>query len=377
MSGFNDNTDDPDMPPSALPLRTESPFKPIKYLPLPPQISKCSRIKSRMGICTSPVQDLENQLDDNKRNLERIQSNLTKVNSLISQFSNIIKDMNTKIDTALENEAVKPKLEDISKQIKEKIANQQELDILIINKEELENEKSLLESFERINILITELNLDVNYKKDYEQIKTNYADIITYYNNNYKNATYDTKINLEYDLLIKNNIDRLEQLSKKYIEDTLPINKEAPRTLSPRLEELTEESTNLINILRDSPIPKDNKMHNEIEDLYNELVELYENYDLYSKNPNLVERDNDKSKLYWQEIVNKITKYEHMLDDIKCFNDDGTGGITCGGKKKKGRKTKRRQKAVNRKTKKVKRVKRVKMVKKRNSKRKTRKSSRK
>ncbi|RZD40983.1 MAG: hypothetical protein CXT73_05815 [Methanobacteriota archaeon] len=354
-----------------------SPFKPITELPLPPQISRCSRVTSRMGICTSPFEDLENQLDTNEMNLKRINSGLTKVDSLISQFSNIIKDINTKIDAALEDEAVKPKLEDISKQIKEKIANQQELDILIINKEELENEKSLLESFERINKLIKELNLNDNYKKVYEQIKTNYTDIIDYYNKNYKNATYDTKINLEYDLLIKNNVDRLENLSKKYIEDTLSKTKEAPRTLSPHFENLTKESTNLINILRDSPIPKDNTMHNKIEDLYYELVELYEKYDLYSKNPNLVERDNDQSKLYWQEIVNKITEYEHMLDDNKCFDEGVIDNNTFGGKKKKGRKTKRRQKAVNRKTKKVKRVKRVKMVKKRNSKRKTRKSSRK
>jgi len=372
MSGFNDNTDDPDMPPLHPPHvftntfdRNDpgkgSPFESISN----PQISRCSRIKSRMGICTSPFEDLENQLDDNVTNLKRINSAIINVNNSISRFEEIINKLNSTIDTALENEAVKPKLEDISEKIKKKIANQQSVAILKSNKEELENEKSLLESFDNINIVIKGLPKDDNYDKQYGLIKTNYTNIIDYYNQNYKNANYDTKINNEYDILFKNNVDALQKLINEYTENTLPKNKEDPRALSPRLEQLTLESSDLINKLSSSPIPTDNKMHCEIEDLYNVLDELYKQYDLLSSN--------DQTTLYWQQIVNKITEYEHMLDDIKCFDD----GNFFGGKKKKGRKTKRRQKAVNRKTKKVKRVKRVKMVKKRKSKRRTRKSSRK
>jgi len=396
MFNYNNNNkdDDPEIPlhpplekPSPKPSGDPSKQKFISIsaadMPLPPTlppspqpvpISRCPRIMSRMGICTSPHQDLENQLDDNETNLDIINSKIDNIDCSILRFEEIIERMNSTINNVLNNELVpRSKMEYISQQIKVKIANQQSVAILKSNKEELVKEKLLLTSFNEINTKIKELTSNVDYKKIYNLIQINYTDIIDFYKKYYKNATYDTKIREEYDLLIKTNVDALKKLIMDYIENTLPLKEEKERSLSPRLEVLRNESVKMVTNLRNSPIPKENKMCFEIENLYNELVDLNKHYDLLSQIPDNIDRENALTKKYWQEILPKITEYEDVIEDMNNMskaNKEG-GPITFGGKKKKGRKTKRRQKAVNRKTKKVK------IVKKRKSKRKTRKSSRK
>lgn len=308
--------------------------------------------QDRNGICTSPIQDIENQLDSNTTNVENINKQIINMDRLIEQFNVIISKWTGTIDDALKRNMTNNDMTIISKKIKKKLDDQRIVCTLKTELNKLDNLKKLLTSYSELDKNMKELTSNnKDYNEDYKQIQQYYTNIIDGYTKNYTNYTSNALIDQTL-----NQLTQLQLLINKYTENTIPVPEEEARKLSQHLEDITIGSTMLIKNLSNSPESNDNKMHCEIENLYYVLVDLYHKYELLS--------DDEQKKTYWQQIVTKITEYKRLLDDIKGFQCAEDDNITFGGKKKKGRKTKRRKtkrrkKTVNQKTKKVKRVKRA------------------
>jgi len=138
------------------------------------------------------------------------------------------------------------------------------------------------------------------------------------------------------------------------IEDKIPVSNDNKSTRQ-YFEKKTNEASGSIGNLSSSSNPKDNKLYKELETLYYNLTKAFTNY---NNETNI----NKKNQIYFQQIITPLAEYERKLNDITSY--ENLDCLTFGGKKKKGRKTNKRRtkrnKKANKRTKKMKKSKKVK-----------------
>lgn len=167
---------------------------------------------------------------------------------------------------------------------------------------------------------------------------------------------------LEYKNKNRNILEKLRIKKEKFncdIEHKIPVLNDNKST-DEELEQKTRNASHLIGNLSSSSNPKDNKLYEELETLYTNLKRVFEKYNNETDNK-------EKNRIYFQQIISKLARYETILEDI--INHNHKDCLTFGGKKGRKtnkRRTKRNQKANKRtkkmkksKTKKVKKMKKI------------------